>query len=141
MNYNIIICVSILVIILCMSYTYDEYLKRTYGKLDYRKYDPMNIKLFEIGDCKIGGWPFSHFFLHFVLGMIAPQYWHIWTSIGIGWEICEFYVGYNTHKFNDTDNELIYKTEFYGNNYDPATNVIGLLCGMTVNRIINKIVV
>jgi hypothetical protein len=113
-------------------------MKKAYGEDKYRIHDPMNLKLFEIGEYKMGGWPFSHFYLHFILGMIAPQYWHIWITMGITWEVCEFYGGYNTKQIDDKNDELVYTKEFYGNNYDPATNTIGMICGMTVHRLLNQ---
>jgi hypothetical protein len=114
---------------------YDKFIVDKYGPR-YRECDPMNIKLCQIGEYKIGGWPFSHFYIHFLLGLVAPGQWHLWTSMGIGWELCEYIAGFNTHSFHDENDTMVYTKHFYGNKFDPLSNVLGMCCGILANKII-----
>ena len=117
---------------------YDNYLQNIYGE-HFRKDDPLNIKICQIGDFRIGGWPFSHFYMYLILTLIKPQWWFLYMGLGIGWELVEFYFGFNTLKFTDESDEKIYCKMFYGNNFDPISNAAGIVCGLLIYSVLNSI--
>ncbi len=73
------------------------------------------------------GWDFSHFFLHFNIGLNAPKYW--WVSIlwSVSWEQLESYYGDNYDSYwKDSDSQ------------DYKLNTSGLIVGLLTNYLMKK---
>ena len=95
----------------------------------------------------ISWWPISHFIMYLILGLIAPKYWLLWFSIGIGWEIFEWLGGkilISTGKGNLNVFRSRHNQQQYGNNWVTGTitdiifNGLGLGIGVLISQKLNK---
>jgi len=93
-------------------------------------------------------WPISHFILYVFLGFLAPSWWWLWISIGIGWEIFEYYCGQlvkglqtkkGTFKIAKKAEKMFmpqYGEEWVsGTKSDVLFNVAGLALGILLSKI------
>jgi hypothetical protein len=121
----------------------DEFLKETIKDKYYRKYDPLNLELCNYKDeFKVCGWPLTHFWFHFCIGLVCPKLWFVSLTMGIIWEASEFFISANCDTFEHRDifnNTITYNKNYTGNKHDPLFNLSGCLLGILSHNFINKI--
>jgi len=106
------------------------------------KCDPMNKTVFQLGKLKCCSmWPISHFILYLIWGFLCPECWIFFSIVGVLWELFETILGMNSKKTDDIitrKNGVQYNNYWSGSLLDIIFNSLGLLVGISLNKLIIK---
>ena len=125
--------------IMCYFYLH---LKPAFGECAVAA-DPMNRKLFNIGNFPISQWPLSHFIMYIGFGFIGPWGWWVYILFGVGWEGVELLMKFAQKKKAKTartrinEDEFTYLTYWESTIEDIILNVSGVAVGVGLAKLVD----
>ena len=108
-----------------------------YGNFLCNNKDFKDPLLYKLGILDLDGWSIIHILQFMLLGFLFPKYFNVAISLGIVWELFEFYLQYNKPNWLKDYGNCKNDIWWHGKLSDIFCNILGFYLGLKLK---NKVV-